>query len=89
MAACTKIPGSHVIIRSNTNKITDQTLLEAATLAAYYSKARNLSKVAVDYTERKHVRKPSGAKPGFVFYENFKTIIVDPTNPKNMPKKET
>lgn len=84
-----KIPGSHVIIRSNTNKITDQTLLEAATLAAYYSKARNLSKVAVDYTERKHVRKPSGAKPGFVFYENFKTIIVDPTNPKNMPKKET
>lgn len=82
-----KIPGSHVIIRQP-NIISEQTLLEAATLAAYYSKARTSSKVPVDYTQRKHVRKPNGAKPGFVIYENFKTILVDPTSNKDLPIKK-
>lgn len=81
-----KIPGSHVIIRSS-DFIPEQTLLEAATLAAYYSKARTLSRAIVDYTQRKHVKKPTGAKPGFVIYNLFNSITVDPTNLHNLPKR--
>ena len=73
-----KIPGSHVVVRTQGKEVDEQTILEAASLAAFHSKARNSSKVPVDYTEKRHVRKPTGAKPGFVLYENFKTIIVDP-----------
>ncbi len=71
------IPGSHVIIKNN-NNISDKTLEEAAILAAYYSKAKDSTKVAVDYTEVKNVKKPSGAKPGMVIYTTNKTIYVDP-----------
>lgn len=70
--------GSHVIIKLNGNNADDQTLYEAAMLAAYYSKGRLSSNVAVDYTERKNVKKPSGAKPGMVIYETNKTIYVTP-----------
>lgn len=80
------IPGSHVIIRTN-QEVTEQALQEAAALAAYYSKNRTSPKVAVDYTERKNVHKPRGAKPGFVTYNNFRTIIVDPTKIENLPRK--
>ncbi|HEY8344162.1 MAG TPA: NFACT family protein [Bacillota bacterium] len=73
-----KIPGSHVVVRTQGKAVDEQTILEAASLAAFHSKARNSSKVPVDYTEKRYVRKPTGAKPGFVLYENFKTIIVDP-----------
>jgi predicted ribosome quality control (RQC) complex YloA/Tae2 family protein len=72
------IPGSHVIIRKTQQNIPDNTLLEAATLAAFYSKARFSSNVGVDYTTVKNVKKPSGAKPGMVIYNDFKTIIVTP-----------
>jgi predicted ribosome quality control (RQC) complex YloA/Tae2 family protein len=72
------IPGSHVIIRKLISTIPDRTLLEAATLSAFYSKARFSSNVAVDYTTVKNVKKPSGAKPGMVIYNDFKTIIVTP-----------
>ena len=72
------IPGSHVLIRKQQNSIPDSTLLEAAMLAAYHSKARMSSGVAVDYTTVKNVRKSPGAKPGMVIYENYKTIIVTP-----------
>lgn len=72
-----KIPGSHVIIRTNNRNVPDRTLLEAALLAAYFSKAKNSSKVPVDYTYVKYVKKPPKSKPGFVIYENFKTITVD------------
>ncbi|MBH8603128.1 NFACT family protein [Thermoactinomyces sp. CICC 10522] len=71
-----EIPGSHVVIRSK--QVTDQTLLEAAMLAAYFSKGRESSRVPVDYTLIKHVKKPSGARPGFVTYENQKTLYVTP-----------
>ena len=71
------IPGSHVIIKNN-NNITDKTLEEAAILAAYYSKAKDSTKVPVDYTDVKNVKKPSGAKPGMVIYSTNKTIYVDP-----------
>lgn len=70
------MPGSHVIIVSEDPD--DETLLEAALLAAKYSKGRNSSLVPVDYTRRKYVKKPSGAKPGFVIYTHQKTLYVTP-----------
>lgn len=70
------IPGSHVVIRSTSPS--EQTLLEAAMLAAYFSKARESSQVPVDYTKVKYVRKPSGAKPGFVIYDHQQTMYVTP-----------
>jgi predicted ribosome quality control (RQC) complex YloA/Tae2 family protein len=72
------IPGSHVIIKSNRQSIPDRTLLEAAIIAAYHSKAKNSSNTPVDYTSVKNVKKLPGAKPGMVNYDNFKTIIVAP-----------
>ena len=73
-----KIPGSHVIIKSNGQNIPNTTLEEAAILAAYYSKGKQSKNVAVDYTHRKNIRKPKGAKTGMVIYENFNTIFVNP-----------
>ncbi len=73
-----KIPGAHVIIRTGGRQVPERTLLEAASLAAYYSRARDSANVPVDYTLCKHVKKPSGARPGFVIYEQQKTIFVNP-----------
>lgn len=70
------ITGSHVIIRSS--NVSDETLLLAAELAAHFSKAQNSSKVPVDYVQCKFVKKPSGAKPGFVVFTNQRTIYVTP-----------
>lgn len=70
------IPGSHVVIRHDDPG--EVTLKEAAQLAAYFSKARHSSSVPVDYTQIRHVRKPQGAKPGFVIYDHQKTIYVTP-----------
>jgi predicted ribosome quality control (RQC) complex YloA/Tae2 family protein len=70
------IPGSHVVIRSK--EPAEKTILEAATIAAYFSKARNSSSVPVDFTKVRHVKKPSGAKPGFVIYEQQQTVFVTP-----------
>ena len=70
------IPGSHVVIRSK--EPDEQTLFEGAVLAAFYSKARNSSSVPVDYTRVRYVKKPSGAKPGFVIYDNQQTLYVTP-----------
>lgn len=73
------IPGSHCIIKMPSGGEADkQTLFEAATLAAYYSKARGGENVAVDYTPRKFVKKPSGARPGMVIYSTNKTAYVTP-----------
>ena len=73
------IPGSHVIIRTEGTTPDEQTLFEAALIAAYYSKAKDSSNVPVDYTLIKHVSKPSGAKPGMVIYTHQKTIFVTPS----------
>lgn len=70
------IPGSHVVIRAK--EFGDVTLEEAALLSAYFSKAKSSSQVPVDYTYIRHVRKPSGAKPGFVIYDHQKTLFVTP-----------
>ncbi|MCV3763536.1 NFACT RNA binding domain-containing protein [Companilactobacillus farciminis] len=70
------VPGSHVILK--TSDPDEESITQAATIAAYYSKARDSSKVPVDYVQIKHIRKPNGAKPGFVIFEGQKTILVDP-----------
>ncbi|APX72828.1 hypothetical protein BTM29_09820 [Companilactobacillus allii] len=70
------IPGSHVILK--TSDPDEQSIVEAATIAAYYSKARDSSKVPVDYVQIRNIRKPNGAKPGYVIFEGQKTILVDP-----------
>ncbi|KGK86160.1 NFACT RNA binding domain-containing protein [Clostridium sp. HMP27] len=75
-----EIPGSHVIIKHKGN-LPETTLDEAANLAAYYSKAKDSSKVAIDYTEARHVHKPNGAKPGMVIYYTNKTIYITPEKP--------
>ncbi len=72
-----KIPGSHVIVVYKGETFPDTTLTEAAMLAAYYSKAQGSPMVPVDYTEKKNVKKPNGAKPGMVIYETNKTAYVD------------
>ena len=73
------IPGSHVIIKCAGKEIPDETLYEAAMLAAYFSKGRMSSQVPVDYTMKKHVKKTSGSKPGMVIYETNHTIYVTPS----------
>lgn len=73
------IAGSHVLVMSGGKEVSDQTVLQAATLAAKNSKAAASSKVAVDYTPVKFVKKPNGAKPGMVIYTANKTIFVNPT----------
>ncbi|WP_440895234.1 Rqc2 family fibronectin-binding protein [Amphibacillus sp. Q70] len=70
------IPGSHVLIRSHIPS--EETLAEAAQLAALFSKASQSSSVPVDYTEVRHVKKPNGAKPGYVIYDQQKTLFVTP-----------
>ncbi|PIC84411.1 NFACT family protein [Sporosarcina sp. P1] len=70
------IPGSHVVIHDIDPDA--QTIEEAAGLSAYFSKARESSSVPVDYTQIRHVKKPSGAKPGFVIYFEQKTVFVTP-----------
>ncbi len=83
-----EIPGSHVIIKTNGNAVDDITLKEAANIASFFSKGKLSSKVPVDYTYKKYVKKPSGAKPGMVIYENHKTIYITPDESiiKNMKK---
>ena len=72
------MPGSHVIIRTE-GEVPDQTLKEAAILAAWYSKGQRSSSVPVDYTLRKYVKKPSGAAPGMVIYTNQHTLYMTVT----------
>ncbi|MGE4213325.1 MAG: NFACT family protein [Anaerotignaceae bacterium] len=83
------IPGSHVIIATNdADTIPDQTIIEAANLAAYNSKGKDGSNVPVDYCPRKNVKKPGGSKPGLVIYENNKTVYITPNEvmAENMKK---
>ena len=72
------VAGSHVVVRNQGEPVSDETLYEAALIAAQYSKCANDTKVSVEYTKVKYVKKPSGAKPGMVIYDNFETIITEP-----------
>ena len=71
------IPGSHVIVKTGGNELTDKTYEEAATLAAHYSKGRDQEKVEIDYTERKNLKKPNAAKPGFVIYNTNFSLMAN------------
>ena len=70
-------PGSHVIVKTNGDELPDRTFEEAGKLAAYYSKNRGNEKVEIDYIEKKHVKKPSGGKPGFVVYYTNYSLMID------------
>ncbi|TYB31251.1 MAG: DUF814 domain-containing protein [Candidatus Mcinerneyibacterium aminivorans] len=69
--------GSHVVIKYKGEEVPDEIFEAAAQIAVYFSQSRWGSKVSVDYTNCKYVRKPKGTPPGFVLYDNFNTIIVD------------
>ncbi len=73
------IPGSHVVLKYEQDRpFTDEAITEAASLAAFLSKAKDSDNVPVDYTEIKNVKKPSGSKPGFVIYTTNQTAYVTP-----------
>ncbi len=72
------MPGSHVVIRTRRKEVPHSTLIDAAHIAAWHSDGREGSKVPVDYTKVKYVRKPPGAKAGYVTYKKQRTIRVDP-----------
>lgn len=71
-------PGSHVIIENKNGEVSDDSILQAAAIAACYSKAKDSSLVPVDYTVVKKLKKPVGAKPGKVIYHEYYTVIVKP-----------
>ena len=72
------MPGSHVVVKlGNAKELPDRTFEEAARLAAYYSKGREQEKVEIDYIQKKHVKKPGGAKPGFVVYYTNYSMTID------------
>lgn len=71
------MPGSHVIVKCKGAELPDRTFEEAARLAAFYSKGSEQNKVEIDYIQKKHVKKPNGAKPGFVvYYTNYSMAIA-------------
>jgi predicted ribosome quality control (RQC) complex YloA/Tae2 family protein len=73
-----KMPGSHVIVKTDgMGEMPDRTFEEAARLAAYYSKGREQDKVEIDYVQKKQVKKPAGAKPGFVVYYTNYSMVID------------
>lgn len=72
-----KAPGSHVIVKSDGKELPDSTFEEAGRLAAHYSSMRGTEKVEIDYVQKKHVKKPGGAKPGFVVYYTNYSLVID------------
>jgi predicted ribosome quality control (RQC) complex YloA/Tae2 family protein len=71
------IPGSHVVVKANNEELPDRTFEEAGRLAAHYSQARGQDKVEIDYLQKKNVKKPNGAKPGFVVYYTNYSLVID------------
>lgn len=72
------MPGSHVLVRSDADELSEATIRSAAQLASYFSKGRLSSSVPIDYTRVRHVKKVPAAHLGFVTYDNQKTIYIDP-----------
>ncbi|MBE5819031.1 MAG: fibronectin/fibrinogen-binding protein [Clostridiales bacterium] len=72
------IAGSHVILRNGAD-LPEECIIEAARLAAFHSSASGATRVAVDYCHKKNVHKVNGAKPGYVIYDNYYTVVVDGT----------
>ena len=72
------MPGSHVLVRSSEDKLEELEIRAAANLAAYFSRGKNSSSVAIDYTQLKNLKKVPGMPLGFVTYDTCKTIYIDP-----------
>ena len=72
-----KMAGSHVVVKTKDGELPDRTFEEAGRLAAYYSKGRTAPKVEIDYIQKKHVKKPGGAKPGFVVYYTNYSLMAE------------
>ncbi|MBQ8210295.1 MAG: NFACT family protein [Clostridia bacterium] len=77
-----KAPGSHVILSLEGKEPTDTALEFAAKTAAYYSSGRQSGAVEVDYTQVRNLKKPAGAKPGYVIYHVYNSILAKPENPE-------
>ena len=73
-----QIHGSHVILCTEGAEPDGESILQAATLAAYYSQGRESDRVDVDYAPVRHVKKPAGSRPGMVTYTDYKTLTVSP-----------
>lgn len=73
-----KIHGSHVILCTEGAEPDEESLMQAASLAAYYSQGREGGKIAVDYTPVRYVKKPAGAQPGMVIYHTYRTVYAAP-----------
>lgn len=83
-----KMPGSHVIVKTKDGTLPDRTFEEAGALAAYYSSGRTAPKVEIDYLQKKNVKKPAGAKPGFVvYYTNYSLMAAPDVSFLNEEKK--
>ena len=72
------MPGSHVIVKSNNEELPDHVFEEAGRLAGYYSKGRDNEKIEIDYLQKKNLKKPSGAAPGFVVYYTNYSLVIEP-----------
>ncbi len=84
-----KIHGSHTIIKLGLDKdVPKSTMLEAATLAGYFSRSRFSNQVPVDYTTIRNVKKPKGAKPGMVIYDSYNTVYITPKSPEELSLKQ-
>ncbi len=81
-------PGSHVIVKSGGRELPDRVFEEAGALAGYYSSERKAAKVEIDYIQRKHVKKPAGAKPGFVIYHTNYSLMAEPARVKDLTQVE-
>ena len=76
------IPGSHLVLFTNGEEVDADTIYEAAGIAAWFSGAKDSENVPVDYVPLRYVKKPAGAKPGMVIYENYYSVLVDSEEPK-------
>lgn len=82
-------PGSHVVVKNpNRQEIPNNTLREAAQIAAFFSQAKKQTKVAVHYTQKKFVNKPKGSGAGLVSLASFKTILVEPRIEKAVGRRQ-
>jgi predicted ribosome quality control (RQC) complex YloA/Tae2 family protein len=78
------VPGAHVILQTAGRIPSPEAIEAAAQVAAYFSKARGSGRVQVDYTERRHVRRPSQGRPGMVLYERERSLWVTPALPPQL-----
>ena len=80
------IPGSHAVLFTEGKQPEESDIYEAAAIAAFHSKAKLSGNVPVDYVRVKYVKKPNGARPGYVIFTNNNTVYVNPHRPQQTEK---